>query len=102
MEGFTRGWLAAVEWLYQPKNRSEALEILQRNVTGMTAELARASADIMLDPQDGFFRDGKLRADGVATVLALRARYLPGCRASDDITRYTDMRYWQAASGGGA
>jgi ABC-type nitrate/sulfonate/bicarbonate transport system substrate-binding protein len=99
MLGFARAWLAAIDWLYAPQNRNEALEILQRNVAGMSAELARASAAIMLDPADGFFRDGQLRADGVATVLALRKRYIPGCTASDDATRYTDMRYWEAARG---
>ena len=99
MVGFTRAWLAAITWLYDPKNLNDAQEILQRNVAGMNDDLARASAAIMLDPTDGFFRDGQLRADGVASVLALRKRYMPGCTASNDAARYSDLRYWEAAGG---
>jgi hypothetical protein len=49
----------------------------------------------MLDPERGFFRDGRIRQDGVERVLNLRARYAklqPG-----PPEKYIDERYWRLA-----
>jgi len=73
--GFICAYAAAIEWLYDPRNRDGAVRILMASLPHMTAELAQGSYDQLLDPVRGFFRQAKLDANGLRTVLELRSRY---------------------------
>jgi ABC-type nitrate/sulfonate/bicarbonate transport system substrate-binding protein len=94
---YIRGYLAAVSWLYEPANRSEACAILERNVPAMTPELAGASYPVLLNPSGGFSRDGRIQDNGVREVLRLRSRYAAERRILSDPSKYIDVRYWDLA-----
>jgi len=94
---YIRGYLGAVDWLYQPDNRAEACDILRRNVPGVTKELAALSYPVLLDHERGFFKDGHVRDDGVERVLRLRSRYATERRVLNDPGKYVDMQYWERA-----
>lgn len=94
---YVRSYVEAVGWLYEPANRPEACEILQRYVAAMTPELAAASYPVLLDPFRGFFKDGRVREDGVLRVLRLRSRYAAERRILSDPNRYFDLHYWDLA-----
>jgi len=78
-------------------HRSEALDILVRNVPGMTQALAEASYAELLDPQDGFFKDCNIDLRGLDCVLELRGRYAEPKRELRDPLKYCDLTYYQRA-----
>src|SRR5262245_2637165 len=69
--GYIRAYLVALNWLYAPSNRTEAVAILRKNLPAMTEELAQKSYDILMHPQRGFARQAELDIAGIKTVLAL-------------------------------
>src|SRR5258706_2066238 len=95
---YIRAYLAAVRWLYEPANKSEACDILKRHVAGMTPELAAASYPVLLDPSGGFFRDGRIREEGVLRVLGLLSRYA-GRRGLNYQDKDGELQYWELARG---
>ena len=99
---YIRSYLQAVDWLYEPANRSEACDILTRHVPAMPPELAAASYPVLLDPKGGFFRDGRVREEAVRRVLRLRSRYAAERRVLSDSSKYFDLHYWELAQRGTA
>ncbi len=97
---YIRAYVEAVRWLYEPANRSEACDILKRHVSDMTPELAAASYPVLLDPNRGFFRDGRVQEEGVRRVLRLRSRYAAERRILSDPGKYFDHHYWGLARTG--
>lgn len=97
---YIRAYVEAVRWLYEPANRSEACDILKRHVSGMTPELAAASYPVLLDPNRGFFKDGRVQEEGVRRVLRLRSRYAAERRVLSDPSKYFDHHYWELARTG--
>jgi len=95
--GFMRGYRAAMDWLYEHGNRSEAADLLMANDASVTPELARLSLDILLDPQGGFWRDLVLDLEGIRTVLALRTRFGVPQKKLDDPLRYVDLTLHEKA-----
>jgi ABC-type nitrate/sulfonate/bicarbonate transport system substrate-binding protein len=94
---YIQSYLEAVRWLYDPANRPEACDILQRHVAAMTPDLAAASYPILLDPKAGFFRDGRVLEEGVRRVLRLRSRYAVERRMLNEQGKYFDLQYWERA-----
>lgn len=94
---FIRGYVQAIDWLYDKANRGEAIRILLRNLPAMSPELAQQSYDELLDPQDGFFRDGRVNLEGLGTVLELRSRYARPPKKLADPMKYYDPNYYDAA-----
>jgi ABC-type nitrate/sulfonate/bicarbonate transport system substrate-binding protein len=92
---YMKGYRAAVGWLYEPANKREACDILERNVAGMTSELAAASYLRLLEPGGGFFRDGRVQEEDVRSVLRLRSRFAAERRILSDPGKYVDLHYWE-------
>jgi ABC-type nitrate/sulfonate/bicarbonate transport system substrate-binding protein len=97
--GYIRAYVEAVDWLYQRANRDEAVRILRKNLPQMSQDLAERSYDELLDPQDGFFRQGRIDMAGIKTVLELRSRYGKPTKSLDDPMKYYDATYHAAAVG---
>jgi len=95
--GFIRSYIAALCWLFDPAHIPEACVILERNVSGMTPGLARASHQRMFARDSGFFSDGRLDAEGMRKVLQLRTRYAGQRRVLDDPGKYFEARYSEQA-----
>ena len=73
--------------------------ILTTSLPHITAELAQRSYEQLLDPARGFFRQAKLDAKGLETVLELRSRYGEPRRSLAEPAKYHDPAYYEAALG---
>jgi ABC-type nitrate/sulfonate/bicarbonate transport system substrate-binding protein len=94
---FIRGYAEAIDWLYDRRNREEAIGILRKNLPDMTPELAQASYTRLLDPGDGFLRHARVNQQGLRTVLSLRSRYAEPPKKLTDATQYYDSSYYTQA-----
>jgi len=94
---YIRGYVEAVDWLYDRANREAAVQILRKNLPQMSQDLAERSYDELLDPQDGFFRQGRMDMEGLKTVLDLRSRYGKPAKLLDDPMKYYDPAFHAAA-----
>ena len=97
MIAYIRAYVEAIDWLYERGNRDEAIRILRKNLPQMSQDLAERSYDELLDPQDGFFRQGRVDMDGLKTVLELRSRYGKPAKVLDDPMKYYDPAFHAAA-----
>ena len=98
--GFIRSYKTAVDWLYDVKNRAEALAILMKNVPQISPALAAPTYALLLDPITGFCRDGAIDRSGVQKVLELRSRYSATKALLTEPARYSDLSFFQETSGG--
>jgi ABC-type nitrate/sulfonate/bicarbonate transport system substrate-binding protein len=94
---YIRGYLASLEWLYDPKNKDEAIAILRKNLPQMSPELTSQSYDVLLGPK-GFARKGEIDSAGMDKVLDLRSEYGQPKRSLTDPARYFDSKYYEAAT----
>ena len=94
---YIRGYVQAIDWLYDRVNREAAVQILRKNLPQMSQDLAERSYDELLDPQDGFFRQGRMDMEGLKTVLDLRNRYGKPAKLLDDPMKYYDPAFHAAA-----
>jgi ABC-type nitrate/sulfonate/bicarbonate transport system substrate-binding protein len=95
--GFIRAHLAALDWLFEPANRAEAVAILRKNLPAMSEELAQKSYDILAHPAQGFARRAELDIPGIKTVLALRSKYATPPKPLADPAKYYDLQYYAKA-----
>src|SRR5439155_1729959 len=94
---FIRGYLAALDWLYDRRNEDAACSLLVEKVPNMWAELAKASYRILVAEHGGFEPKACLDPQGVATVLALRSEYGRPQKLLADTRKYDDMSYYRRA-----
>ena len=73
VERYLQAYIEALRWMRNLGNRIAAVEILQRRL-GLSAEVAGASFEELIDPAAGFNRDAKLDPVGFTNVLATRAQ----------------------------
>ena len=97
VDGYIRGYLASLEWLYDPKNKDEAIAILRKNLPQMSPELASRSHAVLLGPK-GFTRKGEVDLAGMRKVLELRSEYGDPKKTLKDPARYLDTKYYEAAT----
>jgi ABC-type nitrate/sulfonate/bicarbonate transport system substrate-binding protein len=83
----------SVAWLYEPANRSEAIDILCRHLPQMPQEIAAASYLELLHPEHGFFKTCELDSQGLKCVLELRGRYASPTKRLGIPSRYYDPQY---------
>jgi ABC-type nitrate/sulfonate/bicarbonate transport system substrate-binding protein len=95
--GYIRAYRAGLNWLYDRANKAEALALLQKNVRGMTPELAAKTYDVLLADQGGFDRGAAIDEAGVRTVLQLRSEYGQPKKPLTDPSRYYDPTYYTRA-----
>ncbi len=93
--GYIRGYKAALQWLFDPANKAEAIAILRKHVPDMSEEAATRSYDILVHPTKGFYRDGALDVEGIRTVLQLRSGYTG--KTLTDPAKYFDNAYFDKA-----
>jgi ABC-type nitrate/sulfonate/bicarbonate transport system substrate-binding protein len=96
--GFIRAYRAGLDWLFDRAHRAEAQALLERNVRGMTPELAAKTYDVLLAPEGGFHREAALDEEGIRTVLRLRSEYGRPRKDLTDSTRYYDLTYYRRAA----
>jgi ABC-type nitrate/sulfonate/bicarbonate transport system substrate-binding protein len=93
---FIRGYLAGLDWLYDPARRDEAVTLLRKHLPQMSPEVAAQSYAILINP-DGFAPKAEIDIAGVRRVLALRSQYGEPRKELTDPTRYYDPTFYEAA-----
>jgi len=95
--GYVRAYADAIEWLYDPSNRDEALAIFAKNLPDAGPEAARAAYGIFMGAAEGFQRKAAIDLEGVRTVLALRSKYGSPKKTLADPTKYYDPSFYAEA-----
>jgi ABC-type nitrate/sulfonate/bicarbonate transport system substrate-binding protein len=96
LDAYIRGYREGLAWLFDPKNKQEAIAILRKNLPQLSEGLADQSYSVLVSPQ-GFAADGALDIEGVRQVLALRSEYGEPKKALTEPMRYYDPKYYEAA-----
>jgi len=96
--GFIRASTGAIDWLFDPKNRAQAVTIYRRHLPNVPEAAARLHVEALLGEREGFTRGGALDAQGMMTVLRIRSELGRPRKALADPARYVDARYQQAAT----
>jgi len=96
--GYIRGYVAAVDWLYDPANKAEAVAILAKRLERLKPDEAERTYEELLHPAHGnLLRRAAIDLEGVRTVLALRSEYGRPRKTLTDPARYYDPRYYDKA-----
>src|SRR5262245_28191890 len=95
--GYIRAFSDAVDWLYNPDNREEAITIFLKNLPNATPQAALVAYGILLSPVEGFQKKAKIDLEGVKTVLALRSKYAKPHKVLKDPAEYYDPSFYEAA-----
>ena len=95
---FIRAYVRATDWLRNPANHEEALQIFER-VTKVPREAAENSYRLLLTSEDGIQKNGKIDVAGIRTVLKLRSEYGQPHRTLDEPMKYVDETFYNEAVG---
>ncbi len=96
--GYIRAYVAAVDWLYDPANKDEALAILIKRQERMKREEAERSYDDLLNPSSGTLsKKAAIDMEGVRTVLKLRSEYAQPKKTLTDPNKYYEPKYYDQA-----
>lgn len=95
--GFIRASTAAIDWLFDPTNRTEAVEIYRKHLPNVPEDAARLHVEALLGEREGFTRGGALDSEGMMTVLRIRSEFGVPQKKLTDPARYVDKRFHQAA-----
>lgn len=97
MVGFIRASSDAINWLFDPKNRSEAVSIYRKYSPNVPEAAALRHLEALLGDLEGFARGGALDREGMMTVLRIRSEFGTPPRTLADPTPYIDETYLRAA-----
>jgi len=96
--GYIRAFSEAVDWLYDPRNKDEAVLIFRKNLPSVPEQGAQAAYGVLLAPSGGFQKKAQIDLEGVRTVLRLRSKYAEPKKSLTDPAKYYDASFYQAAS----
>ncbi len=96
--GYIRAYTQALDWLYEPANREEALAIFMKNLPNANRQAAETSYRVLLDPKSGFERKARIDLEGVRTVLVLRSKWSESRKPLTDPGKYYDPRFYDTAT----
>jgi NitT/TauT family transport system substrate-binding protein len=83
---FLRGAVRGMEWLNNPKNRAEAIQVLAKRIN-VSEEHAAATYDLYIE-QKVISSDGYLPPEHIKNYLSLSRSTVP-----DDVSKYVDLGY---------
>jgi ABC-type nitrate/sulfonate/bicarbonate transport system substrate-binding protein len=96
---FIRAYVRGLDWLSDPKNKSEAVALYRKNIPQANEIAAGKAWDALVPGPEGFQKKAKLDMAGVATVLSLRSEFGRPQKKLDDPSKYVDESYYQRAMG---
>jgi ABC-type nitrate/sulfonate/bicarbonate transport system substrate-binding protein len=94
---YIKGYVAAVDWLRDPKNKDEAISTLSKYFPQLPSDLTAPTYDNFIGPR-GVAAKAQVDIAGVRKVLELRSEYGEPKKNLIDPTRYYDPRYYEAAT----
>jgi ABC-type nitrate/sulfonate/bicarbonate transport system substrate-binding protein len=83
----------AVAWLYDPAHRAEGFAVYARHMPDAPPDAPATAHAVLFDAATGIPRDGAIDLDGLAAVLAMRARHGRPARPLSDPATYTDPSF---------
>lgn len=95
--GLLRALIDAIDWLYEPANRKEALAIFDKFMPGAGENAARVAYSVLFDPTTGFAKNGALDSKGIVAVLALRSKFGVPPKTLQPPQSYLELKYLEAA-----
>ncbi len=95
--GYIRAFSEAVDWLYDPRNKDEAIAIFRKNLPNVPAQSVHAAYGVLLSPREGFQKKTHIDMEGVRTVLRLRSKYAEPRKMLTDPAKYYDDSFYRAA-----
>ena len=95
--GFIRASTGALDWLFDPGNRPEAVRIYRAHLPNVSEDIARLHVDALLGEREGFVRGGALDPQGMMTVLRIRSEFGVPRKKLTDPGRYVDEEYFLKA-----
>ena len=95
--GYIRAFSEAVDWLYDARNKEEAITIFRKNLPNVNEQGAQTAYGVLFSPREGFQKKAEIDLEGVRTVLALRSKYGEPRKTLSDPTKYYDASFYQAA-----
>jgi ABC-type nitrate/sulfonate/bicarbonate transport system substrate-binding protein len=94
LERYITGYLEALRFVRDPKNRGDAVGLLTQKL-GISDKEAERTYALLMDPGFGFTPDARFDLVGFKNVLALRAEIEGGSPAATE--RYIDLGYYERA-----
>ena len=95
---FIRASTAAIDWLFDPGNRAEALRIYRNHLANVSENTAQLHVNALLGEREGLTRGGALDSSGMMTVLRIRSELGVPRKKLTDPTRYVDEGYYRATA----
>jgi ABC-type nitrate/sulfonate/bicarbonate transport system substrate-binding protein len=93
---YIRGYLAALHWLYDGRNKAETIALLTSQGK-VPPEIASLVYSEIIDRTNGIVPNGAIDLVGVRTVLDLRSRYGEPKKTLKDPLKYVDEKYYREA-----
>ncbi|HZU05940.1 MAG TPA: ABC transporter substrate-binding protein [Chloroflexota bacterium] len=93
---FLRGFRRAVDWLYDPANKEEAIAILAER-TRQEEKYARQTYELAVQQERMFAEQARIRPQGLQAVLELLAEVGELQRPLPSPEKYIDTSYWERA-----
>jgi ABC-type nitrate/sulfonate/bicarbonate transport system substrate-binding protein len=93
---YIKGYVVAIEWLREPKNKDESIAILRNNLKQLSPELAAATHAALTGPK-GLAPRAQLDVEGIRKLLELRNDYGVPKKTLADPARYYDLKYYEEA-----
>lgn len=101
VRGYIRAFADSVEWLYDPRNKEEAIRIFLAHMPpNTTPQVAEAAYRTLLSKNDGFQRRAQIDLRGVDTVVKLRAKFGRSRASLREAAHYYDASFYEAAMSG--
>jgi ABC-type nitrate/sulfonate/bicarbonate transport system substrate-binding protein len=97
VEAYIRGYIAGVDFLREPANKSEAIAVFRKNLPQMPEPIVMQSHAAMTGPS-GFTPKAQIDLDGVRRVLALRSEYGEPQKSMTDPAKYYVPDYYRMAT----
>ncbi|MBI3709353.1 MAG: ABC transporter substrate-binding protein [Proteobacteria bacterium] len=97
--GFIRAGVAALDWLFDPANRAEAVTIYRQALPSVPAAMAERAVAALLDANEGLSPRGRMEREAMLTVLRLRSELGRPARLLADPAPYVDERFYREAVG---
>lgn len=97
LEGFIKAYVHGVEWLYDPANKQEALQIFMRHTPNANAAAANAAFQLLVNERTGFQRRAAFDLAGLDEVLKLRGKWGIPKKKMGSASEYYDASFYEDA-----
>lgn len=97
LEGFINAYAKSVEWLYDPANKREALQIFTKYMPNSDLAMAEAAFPLLVNERTGFQRRAELDLPGLAEVLKLRTKWGVPKKELGSPSKYYEPRFYNDA-----